>query len=67
MNKLQNKIRLLSLVSIFFIYRVIYAYFVEKDNLVAIIWLLFAIVYIISLIILYFVAQRWQKELKDYE
>lgn len=67
MNKLQNRIRLLSLVSIFFIYRVIYAYFVENDNLVAIMWLLFAIVYLISLIILYFVAQRWQKELKEYE
>jgi hypothetical protein len=67
MNKLQNRIRLLSLVSIFFIYRFIYYYFVENDNLVAIMWLLFAIMYIISLIILYFVAQRWQKELNEYE
>ena len=67
MNKLQNRIRLLSLLSILFIYRVIYAYFVENDSLVAIMWLLFAIIYIFSLIILYFVAQRWQKELKEYE
>lgn len=67
MNKLQNRIRLLSLVSIYFIYRVIYSYFVENDNLVAIMWLLFAIMYIISLIILYFVAQRWKKELNEYE
>lgn len=67
MNKLQNRIRLLSLFSIFFIYRVIYSYFVENDNLVAIMWLLFAIMYIISLIILYFVAQRWKKELNEYE
>ena len=67
MNKLQNRIRLLSLFSIFFIYRAIYYYFVENDNLVAIMWLLFAIMYIISLIILYFVAQRWQKELNEYE
>lgn len=67
MNKLQNRMRLLSLVSIFFIYRVIYSYFVENDALAAIMWLLFVVIYIISLIILYFVAQRWQKELKEYE
>jgi len=67
MNKLQNRIRLLSLFSFFFIYRAIYYYFVENDNLVAIMWLLFAIMYIISLIILYFVAKRWQKELNEYE
>jgi hypothetical protein len=67
MNKLQHRIRLLSLVSIFFIYRVIYSYFIDNDNLIAIMWLLFTILYIISLIILYFVAQRWQKELKEYE
>jgi len=67
MNKVQSRIRLLSLVSIFFIYRVIYSYFIENDNLIAIMWLLFAILYIISLIILYFVAQRWQKEVDKYE
>lgn len=67
MNKVQSKIRLLSLVSIFFLYRVIYSYFVENDELTAILWLLFAILYIISLIILYFVAQRWQKEADKYE
>jgi hypothetical protein len=67
MNKLQNRIRLLSLLSIFFIYRFIYEFFIENDSLVAIMWLLFAVVYLISLIILYFVAQRWQKELNQIE
>ena len=67
MNKLQNRIRLLSLLSLFFIYRAIYAYFIENNSLIAIMWLLFAIIYIISLIILYFVAQRWQKELNESE
>ena len=67
MNKLQNRIRLLSLLSIFFIYRFIYEFFIENDSLVAIMWLLFAVVYLISLIILYFVAQRWQKELNQID
>jgi len=61
MDKLRYQIQLLSLLSIFFIYRAIYAAFLEKTNEV-IIWSLITVVYIISLIIMYFVIKYWQKE-----
>ncbi|MFX0069635.1 MAG: hypothetical protein ACFFAO_00880 [Candidatus Hermodarchaeota archaeon] len=62
MNKLQNRFRLLSLISIYFIYRIIVGY-LENDEISMMIWIMITIVYIISLIILYFVARRWQEEL----
>lgn len=65
MNKLQHRIRLLSLFTIFFIYQALNSYFIENDTLFATVWLLFAIIYIISLIILHFVVQRWQRTLND--
>jgi hypothetical protein len=64
MSKLQNRMQLLSLITIFFIYRAIVGYF-EKNNVEIIIWSLISVVYIISLIILYFIVKRWQKETKN--
>ena len=60
MDKLQSTIRLLALVSIFFIYRAIMGVINENSNEV-VIWSLITIVYVISLIIAYFVLTRWEK------
>jgi len=60
MNKLQKRIQLLTLISIFFIYRAVTAY-LENDINLAIVWFILTIVYIISLIIMLFVAKNWQK------
>ncbi len=62
MKKLQRRIQLLSLFSIFFIYRAI-LYYIEKDIYLALVWLIMTIVYIISLIIMLIVAKRWQEEM----
>ena len=62
MKKLQRRIQLLSLISIFFIYRAI-LYYIEKDIYLALVWLIMTIVYIISLIIMLIVAKRWQEEM----
>ncbi len=62
MNKLQRRIRLLSLISIFFIYRAILTY-LENDIYLAMVWLIMTIVYIISLIIMLIVAKRWQEDI----
>jgi hypothetical protein len=61
MNKLQNRMRLFSLITIFFLYRAIASY-IEKDPMTSIVWALISISYVISLIILYFVVKKWQKE-----
>jgi uncharacterized membrane protein YoaK (UPF0700 family) len=60
MNKLQKRIQLLTLISIFFIYRAVTAY-LENDINLAIVWFIMTIVYIISLIIMLFVAKNWQE------
>lgn len=60
MNKLQKRIQLLTLFSIFFIYRAVTAY-LENDINLAIVWFIMTIVYIISLIIMLFVAKNWQE------
>ncbi len=62
MNKLQKRIQLLTLISIFFIYRAVTAY-LENDINLAIVWFIMTIVYIISLIIMLFVAKNWQERL----
>ena len=61
MDKLRFRIQLLSLLSIYFIYRAI-AGLISKDLNEFTLWLLITFAYIISLIILYFVIKRWQKE-----
>jgi uncharacterized sodium:solute symporter family permease YidK len=63
MDKLRSRIQLLTLLSIFFIYSAIKG--LLNNNLTEFfMWLLITIVYIISLIILYFVIKNWQKEQK---
>lgn len=63
MDKLQSTIRLLALVSIFFVYKAIMGAIDDNPNEV-VIWSLITFVYIISLIIAYFVLIRWEKEQK---
>ena len=60
MNKLKSRIQLLALFSIFFIYKAIMG--ILNNNLLEIsLWFMITIVYIISLIILYFIGKRYQK------
>ena len=63
MNKLQQRIRLLMLFSIFFIYRALAYYYFENNPSMAMIWGLISIIYIISLIIMIFVAKNWQNRM----
>ncbi len=62
-NKLRFRIQLLSLFSIFFIYKAIEASFSKNPNEVML-WSLITVVYAISLTIMYFVVKNWQKEAK---
>lgn len=62
-NKLRFRIQLLSLLSIFFIYKAIEASFSKNPNEVML-WSLITVVYAISLTIMYFVVKNWQKEAK---
>jgi len=52
--------QLLWLLSIYFIYRIIRA-FIENKSDEMILWTLFLIIYIISLIIMLFVVNNWKK------
>jgi hypothetical protein len=63
MDRIKSTIRLLGLLSIFFIYRAIMG-IINSNSMEVILWTLITIIYIISLIILYFVAQRWEKQEK---
>ncbi|MFX0165776.1 MAG: hypothetical protein ACFE9V_10690 [Candidatus Hodarchaeota archaeon] len=63
MDRLHSTLRLLSLVSIFFIYRAIMGAINDKSNEV-ILWSLITIVYVISLVVAYFVLTRGEKEQK---
>ncbi|MFX1573737.1 MAG: hypothetical protein ACFFB0_13385 [Promethearchaeota archaeon] len=63
MNKVSSGIRLLTLFSIFFIYKAIAGIFENNTNEV-ILWSLIAVIYMISLVILYFVVKNWEKEQK---
>ena len=64
MNKLQQRIRLLMLISIFFIYRALASYYLENNAYMAIIWGIITITYIISLVIMIFVAKNWQNRMR---
>lgn len=63
MDKLRSGIRLLALFSIFFIYKAIMGAIAENLNEITL-WTLITIIYIVSLVILYFVVKRWEKEQK---
>ncbi|MFX0022441.1 MAG: hypothetical protein ACFE9S_08935 [Candidatus Hermodarchaeota archaeon] len=59
MNKISSAIRLLGLFSIFFIYKTIMGVIENNPNEVFL-WFLITIIYIISIVILYFVSRRWE-------
>jgi len=63
MDKTQSTIRLLALFSIFFIYKVITGV-IENNSNEIIIWSLITIVYMISLVIMYFFIRLREKEQK---
>ncbi len=63
MDKTQSTIRLLALFSIFFIYKVITGV-IENNSNEIIIWSLITIVYLISLVIMYFFIRLREKEQK---
>lgn len=63
MNKLQKRIQLLMLISIYFIYKGISAYYIENNPYMAAIWGIITITYIISLVIMIFVAKNWQNRM----
>ena len=61
MDRIRSAVRLLALFSIFFIYKAIMAA-IELNQNEVILWSLITIVYIVSLIIVYFVVKRWEKQ-----
>ncbi len=61
MDKIRSTIRLLALFSIFFIYKAIMGA-IENNSNELILWSLITIVYLISLVILYFVVKWWERE-----
>jgi len=63
MDKVRSGIRLLALFSIFFIYKAITG-IIENNTNEVLLWSLITVVYIISLLILYFVVKNWEKEQK---
>jgi hypothetical protein len=63
MDKTRSSIRLLALFCIFFIYKAIMGVVDNNTNEMTL-WLLITIVYLVSLIILYFVIKRWETEKK---
>jgi uncharacterized sodium:solute symporter family permease YidK len=63
MNKISSAIRLLALFSIFFIYKTIMGV-IENNPNEAFLWLLITIIYIVSLVILFFVTKRWEGQPK---
>ncbi len=63
MDKVRSGIRLLALFSIFFIYKAIMGAIAENINEV-VLWMLITIIYIVSLVILFFVVKRWEKDQK---
>ena len=61
MEKTSSTIRLLALISIFFVYKAIMG-IINNDQNEIILWSLITIVYLVSLVILYFVIKRWETE-----
>ena len=64
MDRIRSGIRLLALFSIFFIYKAINAV-IEDNQTDLTFWSMFTLVYLISLIILFFVIKKLEKE-KNY-
>ncbi len=60
MDKIKSRIQLLSLFSIFFIYKFIMGYINDEPNEV-VIWGMITLVYLISLMILFFISKNNQK------
>ncbi|MGV9174256.1 MAG: hypothetical protein ACOC35_17040 [Promethearchaeia archaeon] len=60
MNKLKFRIQLLSLVSIYFIYKAITS-FLSEETIAFYFWFIICIIYCLSLAIMYFVYQKKQK------
>ena len=58
-NQLRSRITLLSLLSIFFIYKAIMG-IIEQNMLDFTLWFLITIIYLISLVILYYVIRNKQ-------
>ncbi len=56
-----KNMRLLYLLTIFFIYRIVIA-LIEGRTTEGMAWTLFLLVYLVSITILYFVVKRWEKE-----
>ncbi|MFX0007172.1 MAG: hypothetical protein ACFFA7_06460 [Promethearchaeota archaeon] len=63
MDKTKSAFRLLALVSIFFIYKAIIGV-IESNLNEVLLWSLITIIYIVSLVILYFVSKRWEGQQK---
>ena len=61
MDRIRSGIRLLALFSIFFIYKAIDAVIVDNQRELTF-WSMFTLVYMISLIILFFVIKKLEKE-----
>jgi len=62
MDKISHRLRLMELFSIFFIYMIIKALVFDKNSLVAFIWTLFLVFYIILLIIMHVMVKNWEKK-----
>ncbi len=60
MDKTKSTIRLLALFTIYFVYRAIMGA-IENNSIEIILWSLITLIYIVSLIIMYFIAKRWEK------
>lgn len=60
MDKIKSAIRLFALFTIFFVYKAIMGAIENNPNEI-ILWSLITVIYVVSLIILYFVAKRWEK------
>ncbi|MBY8984718.1 MAG: hypothetical protein KGD65_06615 [Candidatus Lokiarchaeota archaeon] len=60
MDRIRSGIRLLALFSVFFVYKAITGATFNE----VVIWSLITLVYIISLVIMYFISTRWKKEQK---
>ena len=58
MDKTSSSIRLLALISIFFIYKAIMGAINSNSNEI-ILWSLITIIYLVSLVILYFLFKKW--------
>lgn len=61
MDKTRSTIQLLALISIYFIYKAIMG-IITNNSIEVMLWSIITLVYIISLIILYFVIKKWESE-----